>query len=218
MELGLDPVVHRFVDDLETKDPITHEHVKRTAELSVRVATAMHRTAAEIRLVGLGALLHDVGKLEIDSDVLEKPGRLEPMELDHMRTHAAIGERLVRESQVLAEIAPIVRQHHERIDGTGYPDGIAGDQIHPLARIVAVCDAFDAMIHTRQYREGMGCDKAMAILREHAGSQWDADVVATLQALLIRDELPPAPTVLADVGREPGCACGDVVPELVSTG
>ena len=214
--LGLDPLVHRFVASLEEKDPITRDHVVRTATMAMRVGEGMHLPAADLHVVGLGALLHDIGKLRVDDAVLNKPGRLDPLEFEAMKRHTSLGEGLVRESVVLAAIGPIVRGHHERIDGRGYPDGLRGEEIPLAARIVSVCDAYDAMSHTRQYRSGMGRDRAVAILREHAGSQWDATVVGALVKVLARAEWESS--ILDMVGRsetdevEQFCGCEDALP------
>lgn len=218
-ELGLEPLVHRFVALLETKDAVTRDHVVRSAELAMEVGQELGVPARDLHVLGLGALLHDIGKLAIPSDIINKPGRLDPEEFAVMRGHALAGEELVRQSGVLAAIAPIVRGHHERIDGGGYPDGLAGDEIPELARIVSVVDAFDAMSHTRQYREGLGEDKAIAILREHSGSQWDERVVEALVVAVRRADRPGHP--LRDVGRSSQaagddsvwCACFDVIPD-----
>lgn len=216
LELGLDPVVRRFVGELERKDSITRDHVVRVGELAMQVGAELRLAAPELRVVGIGALLHDVGKLAIDDAVLNKPGRLTSAEFEHMQTHARIGADLVAGSPVIAPAAPVVLYHHERFDGRGYPTGLRGESIPLGARIVSVCDAFDAMAHTRQYREGMGYERAIAVLREHSGSQWDAGVVDALIRLVDEDRVAAAPTVLGEVGREAGCACGDLVfPVLV---
>jgi putative nucleotidyltransferase with HDIG domain len=218
-ELGLEPLVHRFVALLETKDAITRDHVVRSAELAMEVGQELGVPARDLHVLGLGALLHDIGKLAIPSDIINKPGRLDPEEFAVMRGHAMAGEQLVRQSGVLVDIAPIVRGHHERVDGRGYPDGLVGDDIPALARIVSVVDAFDAMSHTRQYREGLGEDRAVAILREHAGSQWDERVVEALIATIRRGDR--STQTLQNVGRsapamlsaDVGCACFDVIPD-----
>jgi putative nucleotidyltransferase with HDIG domain len=218
-ELGLEPLVHRFVALLETKDAITRDHVVRSAELAMEVGQELGVPAHDLHVLGLGALLHDIGKLAIPNEILDKPGRLDAEEFAVMRGHALAGEELVRRSGVLADIAPIVRGHHERIDGGGYPDGLVGDDIPALARIVSVVDAFDAMAHTRQYREGLGQDRAIAILREHAGSQWDERVVEALVATVRRGDRPVR--TLQAVGRQGTtttsaaalCGCFDAVPE-----
>ncbi|MGE0141183.1 MAG: HD domain-containing phosphohydrolase [Ilumatobacteraceae bacterium] len=207
LELGLDPVVRSFVADLAHKDPITAEHVKRTAEAAIAVGEASGLSAVALRDLGLGAVLHDVGKLGIDDAVLNKAGRLTPDEYEHIKAHAVIGERLVVGSPILASIAPIVRHHHERFDGRGYPDQLAGDEIPLLARIVSVCDAYDAMIHSRQYRTGMASATVRSVLLEHAGSQWDPTVVDTFLRALDTGRVPDEPTVLADLGSQIGCSC-----------
>ncbi len=187
LEIGLDPIVHRFVANLETKDRITRDHVIRTAELAVLVGEELRLEPTALRRLGLTALLHDVGKLDVPDEILNKPGRLTDAEFEIIRRHTLHGERLVRTSPALDDIAEGVRGHHERIDGGGYPDGLAGNAIPRDARIVAVCDAFDAMANTRQYRHGMGRDKAIAVLTEHAGSQWDPEAVAALVTVVGRD-------------------------------
>ncbi|MEM9464364.1 MAG: HD-GYP domain-containing protein [Actinomycetota bacterium] len=219
-EVGLSPVVHRFVADLEAKDVITRDHVIRTGALAVDVATELGLSPADVRRCGLVGLLHDVGKLEIPDEVLQKPGRLTDEEFEVMRRHASIGSELVAESEVLADLALAVRGHHERMDGRGYPDGLVGDEIPIVARVVSVCDSYDAMAYTRHYREGMDADRVRAILQEHAGAQWDAEVV---EALLRVTEGRTDDHIwsLDAVGREGGLArpehpigCG-CLPDLV---
>lgn len=216
LELGLDPLVHRFIADLEAKDLMTRDHVVRTATLALRVGTELRLGAEDLRVLGLGALLHDVGKLEIATEILAKPGRLEPDEYLEMQRHAAIGDEMIRQSRVVADCAPVVRSHHERVDGGGYPDQLAGDRIPSLARVVSVCDAFDAMASTRVYREGMGADRALAILREHAGSQWDPEIVEALARVLGPGVGPVLPSALAEVGQDlagGAACCVDALPE-----
>ena len=217
LELGLDPIVHRFVADLERKDPITRDHVVRTSELALELGGALALPAPQLRALGLAALLHDIGKLEIRDDVLMKPGRLSREEFAEMQRHTILGERLALESHVLHEIAPLIRAHHERVDGTGYPDGLLGDAIPLLARIVSVCDGFDAMANDRQYRSGMGDERAAAVLREHGGTQWDSHVVEVLMELRRLHPQRSGPTALATVGRgDPAtCACIEALPPVL---
>lgn len=219
LEFGLAPVVHRFVADLDAKDPITRDHVIRTAEAALRVGQEIGVPLARLRHLGLAALLHDVGKLEVPDAILHKPGRLDADEFAVMQRHTVAGDQMVAEVALLAPAARFIRGHHERIDGRGYPDGLAGEAIPLEARIISVCDAFDAMANTRQYREGMGAERAVAVLREHAGSQWDPRVVeAAIDTLVALVGTGPA---LDRVGREPGhdtdascCVCADALPEL----
>ena len=218
-ELGLEPLVHRFVAMLETKDVITRDHVVRTAAHAIRVGEHLHLPGVEIHRLGLAALLHDLGKLSIPDEILNKPGKLDAREFEIVKAHTIAGQALVAQSTVLADIGPIVRGHHERVDGGGYPDGLAGDEIPFLARVVSVCDAYDAMAFTRQYREGIGHARAIGVLQEHAGSQWDEAVVAA--AIDCLDEPTAASSPLDSVGRnvllDDGdqdwwCSCGDAVP------
>ncbi len=221
LELGLSPLVHEFVADLETKDQITRDHVVRCASLAVELAGSLGLRPSQLRQAGLVGLLHDVGKLRIPDDILKKPGRLSDPEMAVIQTHSAVGFDLLIQSPGLEPLAPLVRSHHERIDGRGYPDELQGDQIPLIARLIAVCDAFDAMTMTRQYREGMPIERAHAILREHAGSQWDEEMVA---ALILLTSTPgrsvAAAPALGSIGREEGermgCGCLPVVAELPS--
>lgn len=172
LRLGLSPVVQRFVADLNAKDPLTRDHVVRVAELAVRCGQRARLGAPRLRDLGLAAILHDIGKLDTPAEILTKPGRLTDAETTIMRTHSDAGERMLSAVPGLAAVATLVRAHHERHDGAGYPDGLRGDEIPLGASIIAVCDAFDAMAHTRHYRQGMGPERAVSVLREHAGSQW----------------------------------------------
>ena len=232
LELGLDPLVHRFVAALERKDQITRDHVVRTAALAISVGAELGLKEAALHEVGVGALLHDIGKLTIPDELINKPGRLNAEEFAIMQTHVTAGEALVVGSRVLRAAMPIIRGHHERVDGTGYPDGLRGGEIPLLARIVSVCDAYDAMANTRQYRTGMGHDRACAILREHSDAQWDAAVVEALIAVQGRRGVRPL--ALNSVGRDAAtlelaadaasdsapdfddwCGCGDALPPRV---
>ena len=219
LELGLDPLVRRFVAALDQKDRITRDHVVRTAHMASLVAIEMGVRFEDLSTITLGALLHDVGKLEVPDALLNKAGRLDDAEFNIIKRHTIDGELLLLRSVALVELAPIVRGHHERIDGAGYPDQLIGNQIPLGAKIVAACDAFDAMANTRQYRDGMGANRALAILSEHAGSQWDVAVVAAVTAVVRRRGGAFDGDALADVGREVGtaphdqwCGCADAIP------
>ena len=198
LEVGLDPTVHDFVAQLESKDPITRDHVTRVADIASRVGMQNGLAADELRDVAIGAVLHDIGKLQIPDAILNKPGRLTADEYEVVKTHTAIGGDLVASSPALASAAAIVRGHHERPDGRGYPDGLAGDAIPLAAKIVAVCDAFDAIANTRQYRDGQGPKVALGVLQEHAGTQFDQRVVDTLAEIVESDQVGD---VFANVGR-----------------
>jgi HD-GYP domain-containing protein (c-di-GMP phosphodiesterase class II) len=218
LDLGLSPVAHSFVALLDRKDPISRDHVVRVGELAVRTGERAGMRGTKLRNLGLAALFHDVGKLEVPESILNKPGALSADEMEVIRTHPAIGERLMLSEAELAPAASFVRSHHERQDGRGYPDGLAGAQIPIEVAIISACDAFDAMCHTRQYREGMGRERAFAVLREHAGSQWNTEAVALVVGTIESDNVTGK--ALDDVGRDvPGeelaCGCMDALPDPV---
>lgn len=197
-ELGLSPVVHAFVADLEDKDVLTRDHVVRTAEMAIRVGERFRVSARDLRDLGLAALLHDVGKLNIPDEILTKPAALTPEEYELVKLHTIDGETMLMAEPTLASAAHIVRSHHERMDGRGYPDGLAGRDIPLPSRIIAVCDALDAMTHDRQYRVGMPMKMAFAVLHEHAGTQWDPAVID--QVITVLPSMPGVPG-LDEVGR-----------------
>ena len=176
-ELGLSPAVHRFVASLEGKDPETRDHVIRTTEMAVRVGEHFRLSGRDLRNLGLAALLHDIGKLETPIEILEKPSRLTIEEYAIVKRHAVDGERMLLAEPALAGVAAIVRSHHERIDGRGYPDGLTGDDDsacgadHRRVRRVRRDDARD------RFRRAMAPGMAFSVLREHATSQLDARVI-----------------------------------------
>lgn len=197
-ELGLSPVVHRFVADLESKDQLTRDHTVRTGELALRVGERFQLTARELRELGIAALLHDIGKLHTPDEILAKPGSLTAEEYEIVKRHPVDGEQMLRAEPSLAGAARIVRHHHERVDGTGYPDGLAGPDIPIGSRIIAACDAVDAMTHDRHFRAAMSYKMAFAVLREQAGSQWDPAVVE--QVISVYPTLPVVSS-FDEVGR-----------------
>jgi len=153
------------------------KHVEQTAECSAALAQALGQSEREVRRIRLAAKLHDVGKTAIPASILDKPGPLDEQEWAFMRRHTLIGERIVLAAPALANTAPLIRSSHERIDGHGYPDRLAGDNIPLGSRIIAVCDAYHAMTSDRAYRPGIGIDAALQQLHRHAGTQFDTTVV-----------------------------------------
>jgi putative two-component system response regulator len=173
-----------LVDRLELKEGYADGHTTAVSRLAVTIATKLELPAAERRLVELGALLHDVGKLSIPDRVLMKRGPLNELEWAVMQRHAPLGERLVAHTVNQADVLAIVRSHHERWDGAGYPDGKHGEEIPLAARIVAVADAFQAMIEPRPYREPRTREAALDEILAHSGRQFDPACVEALQAVL----------------------------------
>jgi diguanylate cyclase (GGDEF)-like protein len=153
------------------------EHVSGVARLAASTAKRLGMTPVEVKQVHIAAQLHDVGKSAVPQSILNKPGPLADEEWEFVRRHTVIGERIVGAATSLAHAAPLIRSSHERVDGTGYPDRLRGDDIPLGARIIAVCDAFDAMVTDRPYRTGMPVAEALAELRRCAGSQFDRRVV-----------------------------------------
>ncbi len=168
---------------LVERSPALHEHTGHVAELADAVAARMGVGESERAAVRHAAELHDVGKVGIPDAVLHKPGPLDEAEWAFMRQHTLIGERIVSSAPDLAPVAPLVRASHERWDGGGYPDGLAGEAIPLGARIVAVCDAYDAMVAERPYRAARTPAQALAELEACAGAQFDPAVVAAFTAV-----------------------------------
>ncbi len=169
---------------LEAKDDYTACHGEDVAGLAERVAVRMKLPRGQARDVHYAAMLHDIGKVAVPSEILLKPGPLTDDEWTTMRTHAAVGGDLVARIDAFAHLAPAVRASHERWDGGGYPDGLAGAAIPLAARIIAACDTYDAIVTDRPYRPGRSAAEACAELRCVAGSQLDPDVVDALLAEL----------------------------------
>jgi putative two-component system response regulator len=169
-------VVATLANAVEAKDPITEHHCQRLAFLSGRLTARLGLDHAEAETIAYGALLHDVGKIGIPEAILTKPGPLDDDEWALMRRHPEIGERICRPLGAGAGFLPIIRHHHERWDGRGYPDGLAGDKTPLGARIVAVADAFDAMTHDRHYRQARSVGDALEEINAGAGSQFDPEL------------------------------------------
>jgi putative nucleotidyltransferase with HDIG domain len=177
---------------LEAKDADTSQHTEEVVRLAVAVAAELELELEAVRSVELGAVLHDIGKVRVPESILNKRGPLTEEEWAVMKTHPVVGEHILRPIRSLQAILPIVRHHHERWDGGGYPDGLTGHAIPLGARIVAVCDAYRAMTEDRPYRDALPQDEARRELEDAAGSQFDADCVsALLETLDRRDSAAP---------------------------
>jgi len=163
---------------IDAKDPYTKGHSTSVSRYAEALARAVNLPEHEVERIKIGALLHDVGKIGIPESVLKKPGKLDDEEWEIMKQHPTIGaEKVLAPNEALRDLIPIVKYHHERLDGKGYPEQLKGNQIPLAARIVSVADAYHALVSDRPYRKGMPIEKACAILKEGAGIQWDADLV-----------------------------------------
>lgn len=173
LEAHYTKTIEALTSALEARDPYTQAHTGRIRDLSMAIALAL-RVPRRVRdAVHFGALLHDVGKIGISDAILQKPGPLSEAEWQIMRRHPEIGVRMLQGIDFLAPALDVVMYHHERWDGRGYPSGLRGDEIPLAARIVAVCDAFDAMTTDRPYRKGFSIDQALDELTGVAGTQLD---------------------------------------------
>ena len=181
--------VEKMADVIDRRDPYTAGHSIRVADLAARIATEMGLPWDEVETIRAAARVHDLGKIEIDSVVLNKPGRLEGREWELMRRHPIVGAEIISRFPEFARGADYIRYHHERWDGKGYPYGLRGEEIPLGARIIAVADSYDAMTTDRPYRRALSRDVVMAELKRGAGVQWDPDVVAAFLRIL-GDETP----------------------------
>ena len=176
--------VEALANALEAKDEYTSDHARSITDMALEVGQEMDLDVTTLKRLELGALFHDIGKIGIPSDIIRKPGPLTDEERKVMELHPELGEKILEPIDRLAEVRPIVRACHERYDGRGYPDGKAGDEIPIEARIIFTCDAFHAMTSDRPYRKRMSDEAAVKQLQEHAGSQFDPNVVAAFLRVL----------------------------------
>ncbi len=162
---------------IDAKGEVSHDHVHRVQVYSTGLARIFGLSDAEIEALKAGALLHDIGKLAVPDYILNKPGPLTTAEFDKMKVHTIVGAEILERVGFPYPVVPVVRHHHERWDGRGYPDGLKGEQIPITARILAVCDCFDAVREDRQYRKAMTREQALQILREGSGTVFDPKVI-----------------------------------------
>jgi HD-GYP domain-containing protein (c-di-GMP phosphodiesterase class II) len=185
-DVGSMEAVERIADALvravDLRDSYTGGHSESVAVLARRVGSRLGVRGMQLRALELAALLHDLGKLGVPDAILHKPGPLDEQEWKRMRGHSAIGAEMLAGVEGLEPIAPLVRWHHERWDGLGYPDGLAGEDIPIECRVVCGCDAFHAMSAERPYRAALDVDAALAELAAGAGAQFDPTVVEALRA------------------------------------
>jgi len=166
---------------IEAKDQTTHDHLQRVRVYAVEVAKELKVEPQEMEALQAAALLHDIGKLAIPEHIVSKPGRLTPEEFEKMKIHPIVGAEILERVQFPYPVVPIVRAHHEKFDGSGYPLGLRGKQIPMGARILAAVDFLDALASDRQYRRALPMDEAMAALSKESGKSFDPQVVSVLQ-------------------------------------
>jgi HD-GYP domain-containing protein (c-di-GMP phosphodiesterase class II) len=176
-------------DTIEAKDTYTGGHTQRVMEYSLAIGWSLGLSPEEMENLKLAAILHDIGKIGVDDQVLRKQGRLNEEEKRKMQQHTIIGPRIVKRVRQLHSIIPGIRHHHEMYDGSGYPDGVKGDEIPLMARIIAVADTFDAMTSDRPYRKGLDMESALREIQKFSGKQFDPKMVQALQSVYEAGEL-----------------------------
>lgn len=177
MATALDGTLAALGQMIETRDPYTAGHETGVGTLGAAIALQLGLDAAMVKLIRQSGEVHDIGKIAVPSEILTKPGRLSPLEYEMVKTHTQVGYDILSKASLPWPIAEVALQHHERLDGSGYPNGLHGEQIILPARIIAVADVVEAMTQHRPYRAGLGIDKALAEVTDGAGIRFDADVV-----------------------------------------
>lgn len=158
---------------IDARDRYTSGHSQRVAHWGREIAKAIGLPEKKVEEVYIGGILHDIGKIGIEDEILNKKGKLTPEEYDKIKQHTVIGYEIILQAGMFNELLPAIRSHHERIDGRGYPDGLIGDEIPLVARILAISDSFDAMVADRPYRKGLPVEQALQEIRRGAGTQFD---------------------------------------------
>jgi putative two-component system response regulator len=185
--VGARGVIAALANAVEAKDATTEMHCQRLAGLAHQLGMRAGLEPQELKGLVFGALLHDIGKIGVSDAILTKPTALTAREWHEMRQHPVIGERICEPLASASQFAPIIRSHHERWDGEGYPDRLRGEQIPLGARIVGLVDAYDAMIHDRPYRRARSVDMAIAEIRSLAGMQFDPDLAGMFVEIVQRE-------------------------------
>jgi diguanylate cyclase (GGDEF)-like protein/putative nucleotidyltransferase with HDIG domain len=213
---------------IEAKDHTSHKHLQRVRVFTVEVAKELGFPEGEIEALRAAALLHDIGKLAIPEHIINKPGRLTPEEFEKMKIHTLVGAEILQRVAFPYPVAPIVRSHHEHWDGSGYPDGLKGEQIPPGARVLAAVDCLDALSSHRQYRNAMSLDAAMEKVASLSGTEFEPKVVEVLKrryreleamaqsdveiAPIAGDEASPSSDVGLEFSIEPVAGCEQPAP------
>lgn len=175
--------VQMMAQAVDLKDPYTSNHSQRVSHYAVRIARAIGLPEDEVERIRIGGLMHDIGKIGISGRIIRKPGKLTAEEMTLMMRHSSVSADIIEHLEILGESSEMVRHHHEHFDGSGYPDGFKGEDIPLGSRIILAADAFDAITTDRPYRKGASKTEAVAIIRKHAGTQFDTNVVDALERI-----------------------------------
>jgi putative nucleotidyltransferase with HDIG domain len=181
---ALEQTIQAIASTVEMRDPYTAGHQRRVAVLAELIARDLHMPEERVHGLRLASIVHDLGKINIPAEILSKPGKLTTIEFDFIKTHPQVGYDILKSVEFPWPIADIVLQHHERLDGSGYPSGLKGEAILLEARILAVADVIDSMISHRPYRPARGLDVALAEIEQGSGRLYDAAVVRACVALI----------------------------------
>ena len=185
-----------LAEGVEARDATTGGHLQRLSRYAVLLGSELRLGERELKVLRCGGLLHDIGKLAVHESILRKPGPLTEDEWEEVRQHPVVGERMCGFFRLAQEVGGVVRHHHERWDGSGYPDGLAGTDIPLLARIISVIDAFDSMLSDRPYQRSLPREETVRRLRVGAGRQWDPAITAQFLRLAERVRLDEVPAGL----------------------
>ncbi|TFG90610.1 MAG: HD domain-containing protein, partial [Syntrophobacterales bacterium] len=183
----LEETVRTLAFTVEVRDPYTAGHQRRVAQLANAISVKMELPEEKAQGVKMAALIHDVGKVQIPGEILSKPGPLTANEMDLVKTHPAVGSNILEEIQFPWPISNIVLQHHGRLDGSGYPQGIGDEEMSLEARIIAVADVVEAMVSHRPYRSALGLDKAIEEISNNKGTLYDTEVVEACLSLFTEE-------------------------------
>jgi putative nucleotidyltransferase with HDIG domain len=182
------PTVRALLVRLAHKDDYTAEHTRGVALRAVQVGEELGLAPARLRELAIGGLVHDVGKLSVPNEILQKPGALTDEEYDVIKRHAEVGSELVRQLGFSAQVARLVHDHHERLDGSGYPRGLGAPDLDIETRVLAVCDVFDALLSTRVYRPAWALENALELLSKESGKGFDPACVEALERVIEREQ------------------------------
>jgi putative two-component system response regulator len=181
---------------VERRDAYTHEHGRRIGEYASQVGKSLGINDTDIGTLRLAGIFHDLGKIAVPDGILHKPGKLTVEEFATMKSHPVVGSDLVRPMKTMEKVLPLVRHHHEKLDGSGYPDGWRGAEVPLLVRIISVVDVYDALNTKRPYKEAIPRERCLGIMREEVGrGWWDRDIVETF-AKIIQEHPEPSPSTL----------------------
>jgi putative nucleotidyltransferase with HDIG domain len=183
----LEGTIHALSSIVESRDPYTAGHERRVTTIACAIAEEMGLPEETIRGIRTASMIHDIGKIYVPAEILNKPGTLSKLEFDMVKTHPEVGHNILKKINFSHPVARIVHQHHERLDGSGYPQGISGDEILLEARIIAVADVVEAMASHRPYRPSVGLEKALEEISGASGILYDPEVV-TICLKLFREK------------------------------